>query len=85
MCCKSFVVRHSADGAQVHLIVRIDGQAIGLRVRTSRGSTDLTLAEAHGGAWRDASTIIDAPAVGEVMTLEAVGGAYRDYHVWITR
>ena len=82
---ESFVVRRSLEGARVHFIVRIDGQAIGLRLRSARGSTDLALAEARDGTWRDASAVIDAPAVGERMTLEALGGAYRDYHVWITR
>ena len=83
---ESFVVQHSAEGTRdVRLVVRIDAQATGIRVRTSRGIRDLTLAKTDGETWRLASAVIEAPLVGERLTLEAVGGPYRDYHVWISR
>ena len=82
---ESFVVRKRADTERVRIVVRIDGETRGLRVRTPRGATELVVSRSAPGAWSEATATIDAPAVGDVITLEAASGPYRDYHVWLTR
>ncbi len=82
---ESFVVRKAVGTAPVRIVVRVDGETRGLRVRTSRGATDLVVSTSAPGSWREATAMIDAPAVGETMILEASSGAYRNYHVWLTR
>ncbi|MDB5214906.1 MAG: hypothetical protein JWO86_2833 [Myxococcaceae bacterium] len=94
---ESFVVARRGEGARdakrddaqrVRIVVRIDEGTRGLRVHTPRATADLLVsAKAPGGAraaWREASTVIDALAPGDVITLEATSGEYRNYHVWIT-
>lgn len=81
---ESFVVRRSADGPLV-LRVRIDAGARAITLRTSRGSRDLVLEPPREGVWRTATARLDGVERGEVLTLEARGGAYRDYHVWLER
>jgi len=85
---ESFVVRRSAGARQVRIVVRVDDGTRGLRLRTSRGVSELVVAPplregAH--SWREATATVDSPAVGETLVLEATNGPYRDYHVWIRR
>jgi hypothetical protein len=75
---------------QVRIVVRVDGATRGLRVHTPHETADLHVASsdepsrpAHERAWREASAVVDALAPGDVVTLEATSGEYRDYHVWI--
>ncbi|HVJ91111.1 MAG TPA: hypothetical protein VM580_15010 [Labilithrix sp.] len=79
-----FVVRHGANGP-LTLRVRIDAGARGIALRTSRVTTDLVLEPARDGAWRTAATTLDGIEAHEIVTLEARGGEYRNYHVWIER
>ena len=81
---ESFVVRKRGDGSSVRLVVRVDAETRGLRVHTPRGTRDVVIDPTAPGAWREASATIDAPAVGDTITLEASSGPYRNYHVWIT-
>ena len=64
---ESFVVRQGASARQVRIVVRVDDETRGLRVRTPHGMNDLVVAPARPGAraWREASATVDAPAVGE--------------------
>lgn len=82
---ETFVVRKSTEARQVRIIVRVDGETKGLRVRTPRGATELLVSASPPGAWREASGSIDTPSVGDLLVLEATSGQYRDYHVWLTR
>lgn len=79
---ESFVVQRGAGGPLL-LRVRIDAGARGIVLRTSRVVKELTLEPARSGAWRSATAPLDGVAPGEIVTLEARGGDYRDYHVWI--
>ncbi|MBX3217910.1 MAG: hypothetical protein KF850_38245 [Labilithrix sp.] len=81
---ESFLVRRGSSGPVI-VRVRVDGGARGIVVRTSRGATDLVLEPARDGAWRTGTAALDGVAAGERVTLEARGGEYRDYHVWIER
>jgi hypothetical protein len=82
---ESFVVRRASSGP-VTVRVRINDGARGIVLATARTPPkELTLQPSHEGLWRTASTTLDAVALGERITLEARGGAYRDYHVWIER
>lgn len=81
---ESFAVRRAADGPLV-MRVRIDANARGIALRTSRGSSDLVLEPPRAGSWRTATARLDGVEQGEVLTLEARGGEYRNYHVWIER
>lgn len=82
---ESFVVTKSSDVPKVRLVVRVDAETQGLRVRTRQGASDLVVGAAGPGAWREASATIDAPAAGDVLVLEASSGQYRNYHVWLKR
>ena len=85
---ETFVVRKSCEARQVRIVVRVDDGTRGLRLRTSRGTVDLVVSPAsreRARSWREATARIDTPAVGETLVLEASTGAYRDFHVWITR
>lgn len=81
---ESFVVKRGASGPLV-VRVRVDGGARGVVVRTARATTELVLELPRDGAWRAGTATIDGVAAGERVTLEARGGGYRDYHVWIER
>ena len=81
---ESFVVKRSANGP-LTLRVRVDGGARGIVLRTARSTKPLVLERAHDGAWRNATTSLERVEAGEVLTLEANGSEYRDYHVWIER
>lgn len=82
---ETFVIARSTDAKQVRIVVRVDAETRGLRVRTSRGATELVVSAAPPGAWHEASAVIDAPAAGDALVLEATSGQYRNYHVWLTR
>ena len=85
---ETFVVRKSWEARQVRIVVRVDDGTRGLRLRTSRRQVDLVVSPpSKEGArtWREATALIDAPAVGETLVLEASMGAYRNFHVWIRR
>jgi hypothetical protein len=82
---ETFLVARAADAPLVRIVVRVDHETRGLRVRTPRGTTELVVNATEPGTWREATALIDAPAVGDVLTLEASSGPYRDYHVWLTR
>lgn len=82
---ESFVAKHGATGPLV-LEVRIDAGARGTIVlRTSRITKELALDPLRDGAWRSATASLDGIEAGERIALEARGGEYRNYHVWITR
>ncbi|MBX3223740.1 MAG: hypothetical protein KF795_24725, partial [Labilithrix sp.] len=81
---ESFVVKQGAGGPLV-VRVRVDAGARGIALRTSRARADLVLEPARDGAWRTATATLDGIGAGEIVTLEARGAAYRDYHVWIER
>ncbi len=81
---ESFVVRASAPGP-LTLRVRIDGAARGIVLRAGDRTQALVLDPPRDGAWRHARTTLDGVRAGEVLTLEARDGEYRDYHVWIER
>jgi hypothetical protein len=83
---ESFVVNHAATGP-LTLRVRIDAGARGITLRTGArsGERELTLEPVREGSWRTATVSLESVNAGDVMTLEAHGGEYRDYHVWIER
>lgn len=83
---ETFVVKNNASGPVV-LRVRIDAGARGILLRTSRATTakDLVLDPVRDGMWRSGVATLDGVEAGEVVTLEARGGEYRNYHVWIER
>ena len=82
---ESFVLGPAtAGGGPLRIVVRIDGGAGGLRLHTPNMTVDLALGAATPGRWREASGMFRA-APGELITLEAAAGGYRDYHVWISR
>ena len=95
---ESFTIARSATSAksdgsggttgvvqQVRVVVRVDEATRALRVHTRHGSADMRVASGDVAprAWREASAVVDALAPGDVVTLEATSGEYRDYHVWI--
>jgi hypothetical protein len=82
---ESFVVTRTSAVKQLRIVVRVDAETTGLRVRTPRGTRDLVVSSASPGRWREASALIDTPSVGDTLALEASSGQYRDYHVWLTR
>lgn len=82
---ESFIVTRSSETKRVRVVVRVDGETRGLRVRTARETRDLVVSASAPGTWREASAVIDTPSVGETVVLEASAGPYRDYHVWFTR
>ncbi len=81
---ESFVVKRGSSGP-LPFRVRIDAGARGIVAHTAHASKELVLEPAHHGSWRTASTSLDTIEAGEVITLEARGSEYRDYHVWIER
>jgi hypothetical protein len=81
---ESFTVRRGSAGA-VTLRVRVDGEARGIVVRTEHAMKELSVDPKAAGVWRSASTSLERVDAGERITLEARGGAYRDYHVWLER
>lgn len=87
---ESFTVRSSASGP-VTLRLRIDAGARGivLHARHTRHTREepreLTLEPSRDGIWRSASTSLDGVEAGDILTLEARGGEYRDYHIWLER
>jgi hypothetical protein len=81
---ESFTTKTSASGP-LTLRVRIDAGARGIMLRRARSTKPLTLEPARDGAWRHASIALEGVEAGETLTLEASGGEYRDYHVWIER
>jgi hypothetical protein len=81
---ESFVVKHSASGP-LTLRVRTDAGARRIVARTSRGAKELVLDPVRDGAWRGGVAVLEGIDAGELVTLEAHGGEYRDYHVWIER
>ena len=89
---ESFVVAGRAasrDGSakKVRIVVRVGDGTRGLRVHTPYGTSDLLVspaARSGARAWREASATIDALAPGDLVTLEATSGEYRNFHVWIT-
>ena len=62
--------------------VRVDAHAGTIRVRTRRSASALAFEPASPGAWRTASALVELEA-GERVSLEAVSGGYRNYHIWI--
>lgn len=82
---ESFVVRKTTEARQLRFVMRLDDRLIGaIRIHLSNDQDPaLVVAPASSGAWREASVTIDAPRVGETITIEAVGGELRDYHVWL--
>ena len=83
---ETFVVKSGASGPVV-LRVRIDAGARGIVLRTSRATAtkELLLEPVRDGMWRSGVATLDGVEAGEVVTLEARGGEYRNYHVWIER
>ena len=82
---ESFIVKTAASGPLV-LRARIDASARGpILLHTSRTTKELVLEPARDGAWRSATASLDGIEAGERLTLEARGGQYRDYHVWLER
>lgn len=81
---ESFRVRRGAGGP-LALRVRVDAGARDIVMHTARGSRELVLEPPRDGAWRSATAPLDGAVAGETITLEARGGEYRDYHVWIER
>lgn len=81
---ESFVVKHGSS-EPVTLRVRIDPRARGIVLRTRQRSQELVLDAPRDGSWRTATALLDGIQAGEVVTLEARGGEYRNYHVWIER
>lgn len=81
---ESFIVKRGASGP-LTLRVRIDGPARGIVLRTMRETKALVLEPHHDGTWRTATASLDTIDTGELVTLEAHGSEYRDYHVWIER
>ncbi len=82
---ETFVVRNSGNAKRVRVIVRVDANARGLRIRSTAGTTAFEMVTPQGGTWREVMATINAPALGDVLTLEATSGPYRNYHVWLTR
>ncbi|MDB4935999.1 MAG: hypothetical protein JWP87_2971 [Labilithrix sp.] len=82
---ESFVVAKGTDAHEIELVVRVDEETRGLRVHTARSDRELVVAPARPGSrgWREARAIIDAPAAGDTVVLEATSGQYRNYHVWM--
>jgi hypothetical protein len=78
---ESFIAR--TEGA-LRIVVRVDSEARGIRVQTARESVDLTVSPPSSDTWRHASGVVHAHR-DETITLSAVNGPYRNYHVWITR
>ncbi len=81
---ESFVVKSGASGP-LTVRARIDAGAQGIRLRSSRAIKEMTLEPVREGAWRTATASLDGIEAGERITLEAHGGEYRNYHVWIER
>ena len=83
---ETFVVKNGTSGP-VLVRVRIDAGARGIVLRTSRATAtkELLLEPVRDGVWRSAVATLDGVEAGEVVTLEARGGEYRNYHVWIER
>ena len=79
---ESFMVKQTAGGPVV-LRMRIDGGARGIVLHSSRATKELALEPARDGQWRTATTSLERIDGGETITLEARGGEYRDYHVWL--
>lgn len=81
---ESFVVKKTTNARQVRFVMRLDDRLIGsIRIHLANDDPELVVAPASAGAWREASATIDTPAVGAEITIEAVGGELRDYHVWL--
>ncbi len=80
---ESFVVRRGFGGPVV-LRVRIDAAASAIAVTTKHGRAELSLDPSRPGTWRYGSVHLAQVEAGDSITFEAVGGAYRNYHVWIT-
>jgi hypothetical protein len=76
---ESFVVKRSTKGI---VRVRTDGSARAIAVSVRGNERAMDLASAREGSWRDATAAIDVHA-GDVITLRAPDGEYRDYHVWL--
>lgn len=81
---ESFTTTATARGA-LTLRVRIDAGARGIVLRRGASTKPLALEPPREGAWRHATIALDGIDRGELLTLEARGGEYRDYHVWIER
>lgn len=79
---ESFTVRRSAEGP-LSIRVRVDAEARAIVMHTARGSMELTLEPPRAGHWRAALGTLERVEAGERITLEARGGDYRNYHVWI--
>ncbi|MCL2777366.1 MAG: DUF2079 domain-containing protein [Polyangiaceae bacterium] len=80
---ESFRVSNFGRGPKVLRIrVRVDAHAGAIFVRTRRSASELAFEPASPGAWRTASALVEIEA-GERISLEAVSGGYRNYHVWI--
>ena len=80
---ESFVVKRVPANGQARITLRIDGAARAIRARTHDVVKELTATASQDGSWRVAVADLDL-AVGDTIELEASGGPYRDYHVWIT-
>jgi hypothetical protein len=81
---ETFVVKAGTRGP-LTLRVRIDAGARGIALRTAHTMKELVLEPVHEGVWRSGTASLDGVDAGEVMTLEARGSEYRNYHVWIER
>lgn len=79
---ESFVARRASPG-RVLVLVRVDPASAGARVRTKGTDVELALEAPSPGAWRLGRAELPGLAAGDVVSLEATGGALRDHHVWL--
>jgi len=80
---ESFVVRAVPEGGRALLRVRVDAGVKAIRARVRDRTTELELGPSRPGAWREATARVEGLGAGDAVVLEAAGGPYRDYHVWI--
>jgi hypothetical protein len=74
---ESFVTKTSG---RVRIRIRTDDHARAARA----AGADLTFSSPRAGAWREATADISVVR-GERITIEAVAGELRDFHVWLER
>ncbi len=80
---ESFVLGPRVTGdAPLQIVVRMQGNTAGPRLRSATEAITLDQAPAAHGHWSEARGTFHGRA-GDRITLEAPAGGYRDYHVWI--